>query len=180
MKKKKTKIKYSRIIKWIIILLLAGYFLTGYAKGINLGYDIRRQAPEDATMTLEAMSVPEMIEHISPQFGQSPSVIKTIVCSESDFLVLPHDGNKGTNVTGIWDSTFDGWLPQYEKENGETLNKHSTYDSLKMMSWAFSKGDEYRYQWSTYHAYINGGSAKIWSRYYKKYLYITIPNRCKY
>lgn len=169
----------------LIVFLLALGVLIYIAYGLCVSYvraiEIQRSkhALEARISLIESMTVPEMIEYIAPQFGQPTKAIKTIVCSESNFLVLPHDGGRAVNVTGIWDTTFDGWLPQYEKEMGETLNKKSTFDQLKMMSWAFSKGDSYRYQWSTYHAYVNGGQARIWSRYYNRHFNIVIPNHCK-
>lgn len=170
---KKTK-KHKYEITSLLVILLIGYatqaLSASYNKAINI--QAEKQALEDATRRVETMTVPEMIDYIAPQYGQSPEVIKKITWCESGHKILPHDGHKGTNITGIWDSTFKSWLPLYEKEIGETLNINSQFDQIKMMSFAFSKGDEYRYQWSTYHAYVNGGKAKIWSRYYNKYIIV--------
>lgn len=178
--KKKTKKKSNGLLFLIIIGILI-YIAYGLCVSYVRAMEIQRsqQPPEAPISPVETMSVHEMIEYTAKQFGQSTKTISTIVCSESNYTVSSHDGGRAVNVTGIWDTTFDGWLPLYEKETGETLNKNSQFDSLKMMAWAFSKGDEYRYQWSTYHAYVNGGKAKIWSRYYNKYITVVIPNHCK-
>jgi hypothetical protein len=164
-----------------VLIYIAYGLCVSYVRAttIRKSNSVEQQALETHTRLTTHGSIPELIDYIAPQFGQPTKAIKTIVCSESNFLVLPHDGGRAVNVTGIWDTTFDGWLPQYEKEMGETLNKKSTFDQIKMMSWAFSKGDSYRYQWSTYYAYVNGGQARIWSRYYNRHFNIVIPNHCK-
>ena len=116
---------------------------------------------------VKTMSVVEMIDYIAPQFNQDPKLISKISWCESKHKVLSHDGGRGVNITGIHDATFRGWLPLYEKERGETLNKDSTFDQLKMMSWAFSKGSSYRNQWTTYVAYMKGGTYTFYSRLLK-------------
>lgn len=116
-----------------------------------------------------------IIDYVAPQFGQDPKLISKISYCESEHIVTDHDGGRGKNVTGIHDDTFNGWLPLYEKERGETLNIDSTFDQLKMMSWAFSKGDAYRKQWTTYVAYLNGGEYTFYSRLLKG----TYTAKCK-
>lgn len=121
------------------------------------------------------VTVDEIIEDVAPRFGQDPKLISKISYCESKHQVVSHDGGRAVNVTGIHNTTFDQWLKNYEKEQGETLDKHSTYDQVKMMSWAFSKGDKYRNQWTTYVAYKNGGTYT----FYSKLLKGTFTARCK-
>lgn len=111
------------------------------------------EAPEKS---FEEYSVKELIEYIAPQFGQDPKLISKITWCESGHKVQSHDGGAGVNITGIHDSTFNGWLPKYEKEVGETLNIDSQFDQLKMMSFAFQDKNK-RNEWTTYIAYTNGG-----------------------
>lgn len=109
-------------------------------------------------VSYESMSVKEMIRLIAPRFSQNATVISKITWCESGHKVVSHDHGAGLGVTGIHKATFNGWLPKYVAEQGETLNYASTYDQLKMMAWAFSKGSSYRNQWTTYVAYSHGGS----------------------
>lgn len=112
-------------------------------------------------------TVEEMISVIAPVFKQDPALISKISYCESHHKVVSHDGGLGINITGIHNATFYGWLPKYEKDTGETLNIESNYDQIKMMSWAFSKGDSYRNQWTTYVAYKNGGRYAFYSKLLK-------------
>lgn len=116
---------------------------------------------------IDTMSVVEIIDYVAPQFNQDPKLISKISYCESGHTKKNHDNNRGYNVTGIHDKTWYGWLPLYEKERGETLDIDSTFDQLKMMSWAFSKGSSYRNQWTTYVAYTNGGIYTFYSKLLK-------------
>lgn len=114
------------------------------------------------------MTIPQIIEEVSPMFGQDPKLISKITYCESKFKVVVHDGGHGKGVTGIHKKTFNLWLVKYKKENNETLDYNSSYDQLKMMAYAFSKGDSYRNQWTTYVAYKNGGTYSFYSKLLKK------------
>ncbi len=128
---------------------------------------IQAQAPEPTWQDkVNSMSYREMVEYIAPQFNQSPKLINKISMCESGHKILPHDNYRGVNITGIHDTTFNGWLPQYEKEVNGTLDIKSQFDQLKMMSWAFSKG--YANQWTTYRAYKNGGTIVLRNSYTKE------------
>jgi hypothetical protein len=110
------------------------------------------------------MSVVEAIDYIAPKFAQDPVLIKKIVWCESMNQVVVHDGGRGIGVTGLHRQTFNLWLPIYREEMKEELNYDSTFDQLKMISWAFSKGETYRDDWTSYRAYRNGGTYSFYSR----------------
>lgn len=133
---------------------------------------VQAQAPDETKeqhvkKQIASMTVVEMIDYIAPQFDQDPKLISKISYCESNHVVTSHDGGRGRNITGIHDATFDGWLRLYQEENHETLDKGSTYDQIKMMSWAFSKGPSYRNQWTTYVAYTKGGTYAFYSKLLK-------------
>lgn len=130
---------------------------------ITFGFNTPVEAPEAPLQR----SITEMIDYLAPRFNQAPELIYKITYCESKHKIVSHDKGRGTNITGIHDDTFNRWLPLYEKEQGETLDKNSTYDQIKMISWAFSKGDDYRNQWTTYRAYKNGGEYTFYSKLLK-------------
>lgn len=129
---------------------------------ITLTSTVQAQSPTKITLTVQ-----EIIEKTSLQFNQDPKLISKISYCESGHKVRSHDGGRGINMTGIHDTTFMDWLPEYEKDTGETLVLDSTYDSFKMMSWAFSKSEKHRRAWTTYVAYKNGGTYTFYSRLLK-------------
>jgi len=136
----------------------------------SVSYVRAEDTEEDETVSRETTrSVPEMIEELAPRFGQDPQLIKKISWCESGHKIKIHDGGYGVGVTGIHRATFAGWLSIYQKEISETLNYNSTYDQLKMMSWAFSKGKSYRNQWTSYVAYTNGGTYSFFSQLLQKH-----------
>lgn len=135
--------------KSILVLLLLALFVARPKALI---------AEDNVPLNKLFMSTSQMIDYVPKLFDQDPKLISKITWCESHHIAQDHDSGRGFNITGIHDKTFDRWLPLYEKERKETLNKDSTYDQLKMMSWAFSKGDSYRNQWTTYVAYKNGGT----------------------
>lgn len=112
----------------------------------------------------KVLTVKEIINEVAPKFGQDPKLISKITWCESNHKVVNHDNGHGRGVTGIHKATFKRWLPLYIKEVRETLNYDSTYDQLKMMSWAFSKGKSYRNQWTSYVAYTKGGTYSFHSK----------------
>jgi len=130
-----------------------------------------KEAPVLVSETLESerskMTIPQIIEEVAPMFDQDPELISKIAYCESKFKNVVHDGGHGRGVTGIHKKTFDLWLVRYKKETNETLDYNSSYGQLKMMSWAFSKGNSYRNQWSTYVAYKNGGTYSFYSKLLK-------------
>jgi cell division protein FtsL len=121
---------------------------------------------------IDKMSYIQMVHYIAPQFNQDPNEIAQIIWNESNFKVQSHDGGRAKNITAIHDSTFKGWLPQYEKETGQTLNMQSQFDQISMMSWAFSKG--YKTAWTTAVACNNeNGTYSFYSRLMQKHYTVT-------
>lgn len=160
----------------IILLILAFLALFLIPKKSTSTQAMVSEAPLSATVVIpKAMTIEEMILEIAPRFEQDPALISKISFCESRHKEVVHDGGHGLGVTGIHKRTFQGWLPKYEAEEGETLNYASSYDQLKMMSWAFSKGDSYRNQWTTYVAYKKGGTYSFYSRLLKGHYTV----RCK-
>jgi len=155
-----------KLITISVLAIIALLLFPRYTKG---DYEILNSL----NIEVKPLSVKEMAYLTAMQFGQDPTLISKIMMCESGGRVASHDGGRGVNVTGIHDTTFKGWLPLYQKEVGETLDIKSNYDQLKMMSWAFSKGDTYRRQWTTYRAYKNGGTYTFYSTLMKRWYTVT-------
>ena len=140
---------------------------------IPLNTQSETSIPSNPVVEIKEPTIVELTEKIAPAFNQDPKLIEKIIYCESGGTIQSHDGGRAFNITGIHDTTFNYWLKEYEKEYNETLNKDSSYDQIKMMSFAFSKG--YANQWTTMVAYKNGGSYT----FYSKLLGKTFTARCK-
>lgn len=115
-------------------------------------------------------SIVEIIDEVAPLFGQDPALISKIsYCESKHNKNAIHDGGYGKGVAGFHKSTFNRYNKMYFKEYGEWLNYDSSYDQLKLMSYAFSKGEASRLEWTTYRAYKNGGTYSFYSKLLKRY-----------
>lgn len=124
-------------------------------------------AEDDPQISVEVIElksdVDRIIYDVAPQFNQDPALISKITWCESEHKDVVHDKGYGKGVSGIQRATFDLWNTRFEKEYGFKLNYTSTHDQIRMTSWAFSKGEEYRNQWTTYVAYMKGGKYTFYS-----------------
>lgn len=99
-------------------------------------------------------TIEEITDKVSKEYNQNPWLIYNICKAESQFdSNASHDGGAGRGICGIHKATFIGW----EKEFGIDLDYNSNYDQLKMTAIAFSKGESYRDDWSTYRRYRDYG-----------------------
>lgn len=156
--------KTKKIIAWSIFWASVLFWLA-----LGLSEVFAKEKEIMPTINVAPLSVWELASISAIQFGQDPKLINKIVQCESGGKVASHDGGRGVNVTGIHDKTFNYWLPKYEKDTGETLDITSTYDQLKMLSWAFSKGEDYRRHWTSYRSIKNGGTYAFYSNLLKKH-----------
>jgi hypothetical protein len=149
MKKTKKQKRNSKIIKWIIVLIIILYFTTGYARGINLMYDIQsqEQALQASTIDLEAMTVPELINHTAPENATTLSRVAWCESSHNPSAIHYNDGGKGKHSVGILQFQEATFL-HYEKEIGEDLDYYSSYDQIKVANYMLEKGQGR--QWTCY------------------------------
>lgn len=141
---KKQTIK--RILKVIIILLVIFYFLTGYAKGLNIALELQHQeqALEAHTRLVEAMEVPELIEYLAPE---NSDILKRLAWCESSYnnsIIHYNDGKKGSHSYYLFQFKVDTWN-EWEKKFGEDLNIESAYDQIKLTNFMLEKGQAH--QW---------------------------------
>lgn len=96
----------------------------------------------------------DIAKKVSLEYSQDWWLIYNICKAESHFNSNAiHDGGKGKGICGIHKSTFQYW----EKVFNIDLNYNSDYDQIKMTAIAFSNGELYRTQFSTYNRYKQYG-----------------------
>ena len=108
--------------------------------------------------TQRVMTIPEVIHEMSTTYGVNEKMLSEVIFCESSFRQgVSHDGGQGVGVTGFHRDTFDDW----NKRFGLDLNYYSSYDQVKLMAIAFTKGENYRDDWSSYRRYVTYGTCDI-------------------
>jgi hypothetical protein len=115
------------------ILIVAIVYLS-YSSSISIAV-----APE---RKLNEYTVPELIQYFSKQYGSSSTELTKVMLCESGGKVVWGDNYHARGVYQYWQPTWDS----FSKEFGEKLDRESTYDQVKLTSWAFAKG--YKHHWT--------------------------------
>lgn len=124
------------------------------------------EVPKSYIKPLVEYSVPEMIEHYAVLNGQDVELLKKVAECESKFTKdLYGDGGRAYSVYQFHEPTFERW----SKEMGEELDYYSYQDHIKLATWAFAQGEEYRKAWTAYRAIENGGTYSFYSKLLQKH-----------
>ena len=116
----------------------------------------------ESSKTITQKSTQEVVQDIikekSEKYNLNYSMMSKVIFCESGFQTnANHDGGRGKGVTGFHRATFNTWMARYFKETNQTLNYDSAYDQIELMSWAFTKGESYRDDWTSYNKLIRYG-----------------------
>ena len=139
----------------LIVILLSFLFSNINKKNEDHITSAGNMVPQEVVLDFNSMTIPELITYIAPQYGQDPALLSKIAwCESGHNTEANHDGGRGRGATGLHRTTFNGWA----KEMGLTLDYNSPMDQIRVMAWAFSQGEDKREDWTTYRAYMNGGT----------------------
>lgn len=145
---KKTK------IKWLLLILLLGYIISGLYVSYVCAMDIKRSneeierfkiAQEEKKAQIDTMPIKELIASYG---GSQAQIIHTIAHCESRLnpkAINYHDGGHNKHSVGILqfqEATFKEW----SKRLGEELDYYSSYDQIKVAKYMIEKGQAR--QWS--------------------------------
>lgn len=156
----------------LIVILLSVLFSTINKKKEDHITSTGNMVPQEIVLDFESMTIPELINYVAPQYGQDPALLSKIAWCESNHDInADHDGGRGKGATGLHRTTFIGWA----KEMGQELDYNSRMDQIRVMAWAFSQGESKRDDWTTYRAYMNGGTYT----FKQSKTGITYTSRCK-
>jgi len=126
--------------------------------GLNVTYAEAPEAQYPSITLPKTATVQEIINQMSDEYNLSPQMMSEVIFCESSFNEnATHDGGRGKGITGFHRATFLDW----EKKSGMDLNYDSTFDQIKLMSWAFSQGEKYRDDWTSYNRYKKYGTCKV-------------------
>ena len=97
------------------------------------------------TRGIEQFTPRELVAYYAEQFQVSQNEMeKTITCESSWSSTDVGDHGLANGIAQFHKSTFDMWA----RQKGETLDYTSTHDQIKLMAWAFSKGESYKHAWT--------------------------------
>lgn len=120
------------------------------------------EAPEPIQVPIldvnRVMTIPEIIHEMSTTYDVNEKMLSEVIFCESSFRQdVPHDNGAGKGVTGFHRDTFNGWAERFDLK----LNYNSSYDQIKLMAIAFTKGENYRDDWTSYRRYVKYGTCNI-------------------
>ena len=123
------------MLKFICIFFLASFLFLSLPS-----YTIKYTRP---------YTIDDYIIVYANEYKVSPKTIRRVLKAESQLNCNPKGHNDGGLARGIaqfHEQTFD----TFSKELGEKLDYNSCSDQIKLMAFAFSKGERYRRHWTTY------------------------------
>lgn len=89
----------------------------------------------------------QSITHYTALYGANEDQLRKTIKGESTFRCDVYgDNGKAYGIAQFHKPTFERW----SKELGEELDYYSCHDQIKLMSWAFSKGDKYKRHWTAW------------------------------
>jgi len=137
-----------------------------------LGLSFNPTVVHEAELRPEDYTVKQALAKFTKEFGSDYQLVLSVVSCESHFNPKTI-GDKGLalNIGQFHRDTF----LSMSKEFGEQLDYNSYYDQAKLISWAFSQGESYKRQWTTYVAIKNGGEYSFYSKQLKDWYTI----KCK-
>ena len=129
-----------------------------------LGFYPQRIVSEE--VKISEQSIIMQIDYFADLYGVDSNLVQKIVqCESKGNKNAKGDFNKANGIAQFWEETFN----RMSKILGEKLDYNSSYDQIKLLSFAMSKPDLAR-EWTSYRAIKNGGSYTFYSKQYKKTL----------
>jgi hypothetical protein len=127
------------IIKTILLISL-GVIFGAYVFNHSVTavtYEVVRNEPPE--------TVEEWIDYYAKEYGASAIELKKVAWCESGYKVTVYgDGGRAFSVFQFHKPTFDSW----SKRMGENLDYNNFQHHIKLASWAFAQGNEYKDDWT--------------------------------
>lgn len=131
--------KYIWITVWIAFLLAIILIPTAHA-----------EAPSP---TISEMTSAQLIEHYSELYGSSSNELeKVMACESGGNQKAIGDNGHSKGVYQYWEGTFN----EFSKELGQKMDYNSSMDQIQLTAWAFSKGTDYKNNWTCYRWLVHG------------------------
>lgn len=121
-------------------------------------------------LEISERSIPEQINFFAEQYGVDSSLVKKIVqCESQGKETALGDGGRAYGLMQYHKASFE----RHAELFGEELDYYSSYDQIKLGTWAISEG--HGREWTSYRAIKNGGTYSFYSKLLKKHFTV----KCK-
>ena len=141
----------------IVAMIMCVYFMA--IPRVSSNDEVILELPKELTLK-------EVAQKFRAQYGVDYNLINSVIECESHWNPKAKgDNGRALNLAQFHKGTFENW----EKQYGEDLNWNSAHDQIKLMAWAFSKGEQYRDDWTTYTAIKRGGTYTFYSKLLQKW-----------
>lgn len=114
--------------------------------GFLFGVYVNNHIVTAVTLTKVPETVEEWIVYYAEQNNINAQELDSVIFCESSYnVVASGDGGRAWSVAQFHKPTFDKW----KKEMGQpSLNYYNFQHQIKVMAWAFSKGETYKDDWT--------------------------------
>jgi hypothetical protein len=122
-----------------------------------------------ANLQIQDAPISVQIDHFAKLYGVDGSIVSKVIECESEGRhyaengMIQGDGGLSMGIAQFQKSTFE----RMEKKLGEDLNYESSFDQIKLLSFAISQG--WGREWTAYRAIMNGGTYSFYSRQLNKH-----------
>jgi len=141
------------MFKYKIIVALLTFSLLG----------IFPQSIVSEELEISQQPIAKQIDHFAILYGVDGSLVKKIIdCESQGNIEALGDGSRAYGLLQYHKSSFE----RHAKLFGEKLDYYSSYDQIKLGTWAISKG--FGNEWTAYRAIKNGGTYSFYSKLLKK------------
>lgn len=118
-------------------------------------------------LKISELPVAMQVNHFAKIYGVDGSIVnKVIKCESEGFHGAVGDGGRSRGIAQFQKSTFE----RMEKKLGEDLNYESSYDQIKLLTYAISQG--WGNEWTAYVAIKKGGKYSFYSKQLKKHFVV--------
>ncbi len=118
-------------------------------------------------LKISELSTTEQINHFAKIYNVDGSLVSAMVkCESKGDIDAVGDSGRAFGILQYHKASFE----RHSKLFGEELDYYSSYDQIKLTSWALSKG--YGREWTSYRAIKNGGKYSFYSNLLKKHFVV--------
>jgi hypothetical protein len=118
------------------------------------------------------LTVQEQVAYFTNIYGGDTSINnKVMYCESKGNHDTVSDGGRSNGILQFQKPTWNWMEDEFFEEYGEHLDYTSSFDQIKLFTWAMNKG--YGRNWTAYRAIMNGGTYSFYSNQLHRHFTVT-------